>query len=104
MSPVAMHPLVARHLNEWRKASPYSKEGDWVFASSREKGRVPRAASTCGKHYLRNLRHSLATFLGGANDIHAVNDKQLEAQGLFLKAIKHDRKRTRVRRGNRGRV
>jgi integrase len=124
MSPVAMHPLVARHLNEWRKASPYSKDGDWVFASSREKGRVPRAASTCGKHYLRpaafragalspgdnsrfgwhNLRHSLATFLGGANDIHAVNDKQLEAQGLFLKAIKHDRKRTRVRRGNRGRV
>jgi hypothetical protein len=55
-----------------------------VFASSREKGRVPRAASTCGKHYLRpaaiaagviakddhsrfgwhNLRHSLATFFG----------------------------------------
>jgi hypothetical protein len=57
---------------------------DWMFASSREKGRVPRAASTCAKHYLRpaavgagviaqddhsrfgwhNLRHSLATFLG----------------------------------------
>lgn len=144
MSPVAMHPLVARHLNEWRNASPYSKDGDWVFASRREKGRVPRAASTCGKHYLRpaavragvaipgdnsrfgwqNLRHSLATFLGGANVnpsviqkmlrhakpqttaryIHTVNDKQLEAQGLFLKAIKHGRKRTRVRRRSRGRV
>ncbi len=144
ISPVAMHLLVARDLNEWRKATPYSKDGDWLFASSREKGRVPRAASTCGKHYLRpaavragvlspgdnsrfgwhNLRHSLATFLGGANVnpsviqkmlrhakpqttaryIHAVNDKQLEAQGLFLKAIRHGRNRTRVRRRNRGRV
>jgi hypothetical protein len=32
------------------------------------------------------------------------HDKQLETQGLFLKAIKHDRKRTRVRRRNRDQV
>jgi hypothetical protein len=36
-----------------RKESCYNRDDDWMFASSREKGRVPRAASTCGKHYLR---------------------------------------------------
>src|SRR5260370_23451836 len=89
MKPVAMHPVLAEYLNEWRKESCYNKDGDWVFASNREKGRVPRAASTCGKHYLRpaavaagviakddhsrfgwhNLRHSLATFFG-SNEVH----------------------------------
>ena len=89
MKPVAMHPALAEYLNEWREESCYNKDEDWVFASSREKGRVPRAASTCGKHYLRpaavaagviskddrsrfgwhNLRHSLATFFG-SNEVH----------------------------------
>jgi integrase len=60
-----------------------AKDADWVFASVKANGRIPRAASTCGKDYLRpsavkagvlgkqdnhrfgwhNLRHSLATFL-----------------------------------------
>lgn len=64
-----------------------------------------------------NLRHSLATFLGGANVnpsviqkmlrqakpqttaryIHSVKDRQLEAQGLFLKAIKQGKERKVVR-------
>ena len=89
MKPVPMHPALAEYLAEWRNESCYNEEGDWVFASSREKGNVPRAASTCGKHYLRpaaiaagalakddhsrfgwhNLRHSLATFFG-SNEIH----------------------------------
>jgi integrase len=89
MKPVAMHPALYEFLNEWRKESCYNLDDDWVFASSREKGRVPRAASTCGKHYLRpaavaagvidkddrsrfgwhNLRHSLATFFG-SNEVH----------------------------------
>jgi len=66
-----------------------------------------------------NLRHSLATFFG-SNDvhpsviqtvlrhtrqqttsryIHSVNDKQLEAQGLYLDAIKIRRKRPNRRAG-----
>jgi len=89
MKPVAMHPALYEFLNEWRKESCYNLDEDWVFASSRVKGRVPRAASTCGKHYLRpaaeaagviakddhsrfgwhNLRHSLATFFG-SNEVH----------------------------------
>lgn len=53
MKPVTMHPALAEYLNEWRKESCYGKDGDWLFASNREKGRVPRVASTCGKQYLR---------------------------------------------------
>jgi integrase len=128
MKPVPMHPALAHYLNEWRSVTPYSNDSDWVFASAKEEGRIPRSASTCGKDYLRpaavaagvisegdnsrfgwhNLRHSLATFFG-SNDvhpsviqtvlrhtkqqttsryIHSVNDKQLEAQGLYLDAIK----------------
>ena len=133
MKPVPMHPALADYLNEWRSVTPYSDESDWIFASFREKGRIPRSASSCGKDYLRpaavaagviregdnsrfgwhNLRHSLATFFA-SNDvhasviqtmlrhakqqttlryIHAVNDKQLEAQGLYLDAIKISGKR-----------
>jgi len=128
MKPVPMHPALADYLNEWRSMTRYSKDSDWVFASVKENGRIPRSASICGKDYLRpaavaggvisegdksrfgwhNLRHSLATFFG-SNDvhpsviqtvlrharqqttsryIHSVNDKQLEAQGLYLDAIK----------------
>jgi integrase len=123
-----MHPALYELLNEWRKESCYSKDEDWVFESSREKGKVPRAASTCGKQYLRpaavaagviamddhsrfgwhNLRHSLATFFGSneiplstiqsmlrhakpattARYIHAVNSKQVAAQGQYLEALK----------------
>jgi integrase len=84
LAPVAMHPALAQYLMAWRKQSLYAKDSDWVFPSYRLKGRVPRAASTCGKKYLRaaatragvmaagdsvrfgwhNLRHSLATFFG----------------------------------------
>ena len=84
IGPVAMHPTLAQCLLEWRKQSLYSRDSDWVFPSYRNKGNIPRAASMCGKDYLRpaavtagvfkagesvrfgwhNLRHSLATFFG----------------------------------------
>ena len=88
MTQVPMHPLVAERPLTWRKESLYHKDDDWVFASAREKGRIPRSASTAAKDYLRpaivkagvipreykgrcgwhNLRHSLATYLG-ANEV-----------------------------------
>jgi len=84
MTQVVMHPVLAQCLQDWRKDSMYSKDGDWIFASSKAKGRIPRTASICAQDYLRpaavkagvipegyrgrfgwhNLRHSLATFLG----------------------------------------
>jgi integrase len=144
MKPVAMHPALFDYLNDWRKESVYSKDSDWVFASVREKGRIPRSASTCGKKYLRpaavaagviaaddnsrfgwhNLRHSLATFFGSngihpsiiqtmlrhskqqttARYIHPVNSGQLQAQGLYLDAIKIRGKRKKASGIRRSRV
>ena len=84
-----MHPVLAEGLLKWRKESTYTKPTDWVFASVQAKGRVPRAASTAGKHYLRpaaikagiigkdekvrwgwhNLRHTLASVVTRTQDL-----------------------------------
>ncbi len=84
MTQVVMHPALAQAMQEWRMESLYSKDGNWIFASVKAKGGIPRSASICSKDYLRpaatkagvipddyrgrfawhNLRHSLATFLG----------------------------------------
>lgn len=88
MTQVVMNPVLAQALKRWKKESLYSKDLDWVFASVKEKGRIPRSASICGRDHLRpaavkagvipadykgrfgwhNLRHSLATFLA-ANEV-----------------------------------
>lgn len=72
----------------WRQESPYAANGDWVFASTRKKGKTPRSAGVAAQDYLRpaamkvgvipedysgrfgfhNLRHSLATYFA-ANDV-----------------------------------
>jgi hypothetical protein len=76
-------PLLAKHLEEWRRESPYAGDDDWVFASVRNKGKTPRSGSILVTDYLKkaaydagmlkpgekvqfgmhNLRHSLATYL-----------------------------------------
>jgi integrase len=88
MTQVAMHPALSRALEAWRRESPYGDDTDWVFASTRMKGRAPRTAGVAGQDYLRpaavkagvipegyrgrfgwhNLRHSLATFFAD-NDV-----------------------------------
>ena len=88
MTQVPMHPALAQVLQEWRRESLYHRESDWVFASTKAKGKAPRSAGVAGQDYLRpaavkagvvpadykgrfgwhNLRHSLATFFG-ANDV-----------------------------------
>jgi integrase len=82
-APVPMHLLLARFMQDWHQATPYSQPEDWVFASARMKGRQPRSASILVEDYVRpaavkvgiltaddprrfgfhNLRHSLASFL-----------------------------------------
>lgn len=88
MTQVVMHPALAQALQEWRRESRYASDSDWVFASSRSKGKKPRSAGVAGQDYLRpaavkagvipagykgrfgwhNLRHSLATFFA-ANEV-----------------------------------
>ena len=83
-----MHPALAQALQVWRRESCYSMDDDWVFASRKSLGKIPRSASIAAQDYLRpasvtagvipeghkgrfgwhNLRHSLATFFA-ANDV-----------------------------------
>ncbi len=82
MTQVVMHPALAQPLQALRRESLYHRDGDWVSASARTKGKTPRSAGVAGQDYLRpaavkagvipqeykgrfgwhNLRHSLATF------------------------------------------
>jgi integrase len=79
---VPLHPLLAAHLRSWREQSPHIKDGDFVFPSLKERGRVPLSASIFVADHLRpaakkagvqiedgqrfglhNLRHSLSNWL-----------------------------------------
>ena len=91
--PVPLHPLLADFMRVWKKQTPYSQPGDWVFPSFRLEGKQPRVANMLVEDHLRpaavkagilsshrdvrgwlvdddprrfgfhNLRHSLASFL-----------------------------------------
>jgi len=90
---VPLHPLLADFLLFWKRKTPYSDPGDWVFPSFRLDGKQPRVGNMIVEDYLRpaavkagilsshrdgrgrlvdddprrfgfhNLRHSLASFL-----------------------------------------
>lgn len=79
---VPLHPILTAHLRAWRKQSPHSDDGDFVFPSLRACGRVPLSASIFVADHLRpaakkagvpiedgqrfglhNLRHSLSNWL-----------------------------------------
>jgi integrase len=82
-APVPMHPLLAGFLMAWRDRTMYAKDENYVFPSSRLKGRKPLSASIMVQKYLRpaaikagviraddrvrfgfhNFRHSLASAL-----------------------------------------
>ena len=82
-APVPMVPLLAGFIRQWQKETTYGQAMDWVFASTRLKGKRPRVANMLVEDYLRpaavkagvlkegekvrfgfhNLRHSLASFL-----------------------------------------
>jgi integrase len=77
--PVPLHPLVLEALLVWKRESLYTGEADFVFASTRLKGKKPMAPDNLLKRYIRpaleragiagktigwhNFRHSLATNL-----------------------------------------
>ena len=59
MTQVAMHPELAGALLQWRRESLYHRENDWVFASTKAKGKKPRSAGVAGQDYLRPARSRL---------------------------------------------
>lgn len=82
-APVPLVPQLAGFMREWQQQTPYGQPADWMFASTRLKGKQPRVANMLVEDYLRpaavkvgvlkegekvrfgfhNLRHSLASFL-----------------------------------------
>lgn len=86
MTQVPMHPALAKYLQDWRRETLYPEGKNWIFASTRDKGAIPRVASCMSQDYLRpaavkarvipdkykgrfgwhNLRHSLATYFAAA--------------------------------------
>jgi integrase len=97
---VPLGPVLAGFLREWQQQTIYAAPTDWLFASSRLKGKKPRVANMLVEDYLRpaavkagvlteddqrrfgfhNLRHSLASFLvrmkedGSKTDLKTVQD------------------------------
>jgi len=49
---VALTPVLALHLELWRKETPYAKETDWVFASEKTHGNTPRFGGMLVRDYL----------------------------------------------------
>jgi len=81
-APVPLTELLAHHLRAWQRETMYARLSDWVFASTRNKGRTPRSGSVLTVDYLRpaaiaagvplkrgqrfgfhNFRHGLASWL-----------------------------------------
>ncbi len=79
---VPLHPMLAGHLQDWKRQTPYGKDADFVFPSFKASGKVPLTASTFVADHLRpaalkagvqipegqrfglhNLRHSLSNWL-----------------------------------------
>jgi acyl carrier protein len=100
-----MSPTLAEVLKCWHQQTAYAQQGNWIFASSKLKGRQPRTASLLAADHLRpadiaagvvlkpgqrfgfhNLRHSLATFLiNRENDTKTV--RRLEVRRSLRRAI-----------------
>jgi len=51
--PVPLHPVLAAHLLNWKRETPYSQEEDLVFPSFRLKGKKPPRANMLLSDYLR---------------------------------------------------
>lgn len=80
-APVPLGGLLADALNNWHRNTLYANSDDWVFPSTKMKGKTPLSASMMAKDKIRpaaikigirleggqrfgfhNFRHSLATF------------------------------------------
>jgi integrase len=81
-APVPLTDLLANSLRDWQRETVYGRPSDWVFASTRCKGRTPRSSNVLTVDHLRpaaiaagvklkkgqrfgfhNFRHGLASWL-----------------------------------------
>jgi integrase len=52
-APVPSVPLLAGFIRQWQEQAPYGQPTDWVFASTRLKGKQPRVANMLVEDHLR---------------------------------------------------
>jgi integrase len=52
-SAMPMHPILAEAMQEWRRETLYHRDTDWVFASYKMGGKIPRCGSVAAADYLR---------------------------------------------------
>lgn len=50
---VPLVPLLAGFIRQWQEQTPYAQATDWVFASTRLKGKQPRVANMLVEDHLR---------------------------------------------------
>jgi hypothetical protein len=48
-----MHHLLAEFISAWKKESPYNRDTDWVFPSTKLKGKKPSVANMLVQDYIR---------------------------------------------------
>lgn len=51
--PVPLDPWVAEELLTWKRAAPYNQQDDWMFASTRKKGKQPYSPDSLLKRCIR---------------------------------------------------
>jgi len=109
--PVVLHPLVMSLLKNWRETTTYAGDEDFVFASTRLKGKAPRVPNMLVEDHLRpaakqvieipeghrfgfhNLRHALTSFLvESGTDTKTIQDMLRWADpSILLKVYAHSR-------------
>ena len=57
--PVPVHPTVLDALAKWREVCRYNKSDDWVFASSRHRGRKPIWGQAILRKYIRPVAQNV---------------------------------------------
>jgi integrase len=109
--PVVLHPLVVGLLKTWRETTVYAGDDDFVFASSRSRGKQPRVPGMLITDHLRpaakqvihlpdgtrfgfhNLRHAISSFLVEiGTDTKTIQDMLRWADpSILLKVYAHSR-------------
>ena len=114
--PVVLHPIVMGLLKNWREATAYAGDEDFIFASNRLKGKRPRVPNMLVEDHLRpaaeqvieippghrfgfhNLRHALTSFLVEiGTDAKTIQDMlRWSDPSILLKVYAHSRMEKRM--------
>ena len=91
-APVAMAPLLGRHLHAWRSQTVFAANSDWVFANNKSWGKSPRVGNMLVAHYL----HPAAVKAGVLT---TRSEKRLGKEGKEIVQLHYwDKKGNEVRR------